>query len=435
MALSKITYIRTDNNIGSPMDGNDHISGLLFDLPAMTSMPSGVKLNQVIQIFSTNEAVALGITPYEEDGDSNFFYGIPHFHISEFFRMNPGGSLYVMFANCDIDWSAIKTIQLAAQGNIRQLGIWTSKLLWTTSGETDDPYTLNLIPDISQMAEELANEHRPLSIVLNANTSVADSTRADLTVNMMRIPTCIGDWPRVSALISQPRSSKVKAMQIAHAEHPSIGCLGTFMGCLSRAKVSESVAWLDQYNLYNTDYADIEFGFGDMTLNDDESDFVSTLNFDSLQTTQIDEVEDKGYIFLCKYTGADNGTYFSSDRTCSSGDYKMISRNRTIDKSRRATRSALLPYLNSPLLINPTNGYIQEIEAKKFQNIVDNILSQMQTSSEISGYSVSVPTNQNVLETEILKIQYTIIPVATTKNIEVTEGFAMSNTTSTTSNA
>ena len=428
MAIGKVTFVREDGTLNSPATGYDHVSGLLFDLPSMTSMPSGVKLNDVIQIFSTNEAVNLGITPYEEEGESNFFYGIPHFHISEFFRMNPNGSLYVMFANCDSDWSAIKTIQAAAQGNIRQLGVWTSKMLWTTSDEGVDPYTLNIVADVNTIAEELANEHRPLSILLNANTSIADSTKTDKTVSLMRIPTCVSDWARTSVLIGQGRSSKIKAMQIAHAEHPSIGCLGTCLGCVSRAKVCESIAWLDQFNLYNTDYADIELGFGDMNLNDDESDFVSTLPFEALSPTQVDEIDNKGYIFPVKYTGADNGTYFSFDHTCSNGDFRTIARNRTIDKSRRAIRSALLPYVNSPISINPSNGRLQEIETKKFETIVSNILSSMQGNGEISGYSVLIPTDQNVLETDTLKIQYSIIPIATSKNIVVTEGLALTTT-------
>ena len=98
-----------------------------------------------------------------------------------------------------------------------------------------------------------------------------------------------------------------------------------------------------------------------MNLNDDESDFVSTLPFEALSPTQVDEIDNKGYIFPVKYTGADNGTYFSFDHTCSNGDFRTIARNRTIDKSRRAIRSALLPYVNSPISINPSNGRFQEI--------------------------------------------------------------------------
>ena len=77
----------------------------------------------------------------------------------------------------------------------------------------------------------------------------------------------------------------------------------------------------------------------------------------------------------------------------------LYARNRTIDKSRRAIRNALLPYLNSPVLVNPKTGYLAEIEIKKYQNVVKNILSTMEGNSEISGYSVLVSSNQNILLT------------------------------------
>ena len=91
-------------------------------LPALatdTQMPSNVKIGDVIQLFSVNEAVTLGITEFEKD-KSNFLYGIPYFHISEFFRMKPDGSLYVMFADCSKNWNAIKTIQSVACSKMRK---------------------------------------------------------------------------------------------------------------------------------------------------------------------------------------------------------------------------------------------------------------------------------------------------------------------------
>lgn len=426
MAIGKISFIRQDGNLNSPAIGQDHISGLLFDIPAGTPMPSGIKLGDVIQLFSVNEAVSLGITAYStKEDNTNFFYGIPHYHISEYFRMKSDGSLYVMFANCETDWSAIKTIQSVAQGNIRQLGIWTSKLLWTTPLANEDPYVLNIVADVNAVAEELADEHRPLSVILSANTSYADSSKADKTLKLTRIPKCLGDWPRVTALLGQASSETVKSMQLAYEGNPTIGCVGTALGCVAEAKVCESIAWVDQFNLYDKNYANIEFGFGDMNIVDEGNDFVSTLPFESLSPTQIDEIDDKGYVFPIKYAGRDSGTYFSKDRTCSNGDYRTIARNRTIDKSRRAVRNALLPYLNAPVLVNPSNGYLSEVETKKYQNVVNNILTTMEGNGEISGSTVLVDTKQNVLETDTIKIQYAIIPIGTSTNIIVTEGFAL----------
>lgn len=424
--IGKVTFTRTDGNLTQTAIDNDHISGLLFDIPEDTQMPSGIKKGDVIQIFSLNEAIALGITEYEKD-KQNFLYGIPNFHISEFFRMKPDGSLYVMFADCSKNWNAIKTIQSVAQGNIKQLGIWTSQNLWSMPSDSEGEYTLNLVADINAIAEELAKEHQPLSILLTANSTNADSTGTTKTINLTKVPTCIGDYARVTVLLGQGKSDLLRQMQISNPKHSSIGCLGVALGCVAEAKVCESIAWVNQFNLNNKHMSDIELGFGDITLNDTGDDFVSMLQFESLAPAQVDELDEKGYVFPIKYAGRANGTYFSKDRTCSSGDYRTIARNRTIDKSRRAIRNALLPYLNSPVLVNPKTGYLAEIEIKKYQNVVKSILSTMEGNSEISGYSVLVATNQNVLLTDTLKITYAIVPVGVNSNIIVEEGFALTN--------
>ena len=428
MAIGQVSFIREDGNLQSPAIGQDHISGLLFDVPEGIQMPSGIKLGDVVQIFSPTEAVNLGITEFSATNEeTNFFYGIPYFHISEYFRFKKNGSLYIMFANCSENWQEIKTIQSVAQGNIRQLGIWTYKNLWTAKDSTLDTYTLNLIADINTVAEELANNHKPLSVLLTANTSSADPTKTGKTINLVRIPSCINKWNRVTALLGQGSSDKLLKMRLAYEGNPVIGCVGTALGCVAAANVHESIAWVDQFELYNSDYANVELGFGNMALNESSDGFVSTLPFESISITQLNELDEKGYVFPIKYAGKSNGTYFSKDRTCSNGDYRTIARNRTIDKSRRAVRNALLPYLNAPVMINPTTGYIQEVEAKKYQNVVDGVLSTMEGNGEISGYSVYVDTKQNVLETDLIKITYSLVPVGTSTNIEVTEGLSLSN--------
>ena len=341
--------------------------------------------------------------------------------------MKPDGSLYVMFADCSKNWNAIKTIQSVANGDIKQLGIWTPQNIWSTASSSEDDYSLNLVSDINTVAEELANEHRPLSVLLTGNASSADSTGAVKTIDLKKIPSCIGDFPRMTALLGQGRSDLLRQMQIANPKHSSIGCVGVALGCVAEAKVCESIAWVNQFNLTSKHMSDIEFGFGNIELNDTGDDFISMLQFEALSPAQIDEIEEKGYVFPIKYAGRANGTYFSKDRTCSDSDYRTIARNRTIDKSRRAIRNALLPYLNSPVLVNPKAGYLAEIEIKKYQNVVKNILSTMEGNSEISGYSVLVSSNQNILLTDTLKITYAIVPVGVTSKIIVEEGFALTN--------
>ena len=173
-------------------------------------------------------------------------------------------------------------------------------------------------------------------------------------------------------------------------------------------------------------FPDIEMGFGDVTLNS-ESKLTSTLKYSSLNKIQLDDLDDKGYVFLCKYSGLESGVFFSKDQTCSNGDYRTVARNRTIHKSRRAVRNALLPYVNSPLKVDPSTGYLSSAKITMFQNIVSDILTTMQNNEEISGFSVTIDKNQNVLKNDTLIIKYSLVPVGVASRIEVVEGLALTN--------
>ena len=361
MAIGTVSFIRKDGNLTPTSVGNDHISGLIFNLPVETQMPPSIKIGDVIQLFPL---MSDWIRYHWIWARKNNFFTVSLFSHLEFFVWN-------RMDRCT--WcSRLSKTERYQDHPIRSewrhqatRGYGHLKTFRSTASSSEDDYSLNLVSDINTVAEELANEHRPLSVLLTGNASSADSTGAVKTIDLKKIPSCIGDFPRVTALLGQGRSDLLRQMQIANPKHSSIGCVGVALGCVAEAKVCESIAWVNQFNLTSKHMSDIEFGFGNIELNDTGDDFISMLQFEALSPAQIDEIEEKGYVFPIKYAGRANGTYFSKDRTCSDSDYRTIARNRTIDKSRRAIRNALLPYLNSPVLVNPKTGYLAEIENKK----------------------------------------------------------------------
>jgi hypothetical protein len=171
-------------------------------------------------------------------------------------------------------------------------------------------------------------------------------------------------------------------------------------------------------------FPDIEMGFGDSTLVGGVLN--NATKYASLSTAQINTLEDKGYIFLCRYVGYEGHVFFSTDRTCDEGDYRTIARNRTINKSRRGVRRALLKYVNSPVKIDPATGQLAATQIAIYYNAVKAVLNEMVNNSEVSGIgSISIPGEQNILQTDMLKISYTLVPIGTAKEIRVTEGFVL----------
>jgi hypothetical protein len=238
------------------------------------------------------------------------------------------------------------------------------------------------------------------------------------------IPSCKSDFRYVTVLLGQERSNAVADMQGALDSITPVGCIGAALGCLSKAYVSESIGWVQNFDLRSC-ISNIELGFGNAVNENSKNVLKDSTPYESLSTQQLNKLDDKGYVFLMKYAGLEGHAYFSSDQTCSDADYRTIARNRTINKSRRAVRSVLLPYVNSPIKVDPTTGFLSAGQNTVFSNLVKDVLQAMTTLGEISGFSVNIPANQNVLQSDTLIINYTIIPIGTAKHIKVTEGLAL----------
>lgn len=447
MALGNVIIKDVDGNIPySPSSDQEKVTGLLFDISLQPQLftagygknnENNVKPGDVVYITSRKSSITdfgmierVDVIDPEEENNENFFHGIPAYHIREFFRMSGmvdgPGKLYVMFADCSSNWDAVNVMQRAAGGMINQLGVWTEQPLWKLNGE-ENLYNLNLVKGLNDKAEAMAAQNQPLSVVLCANPSNTGAfTTAGKQVNLNKIPSAICESSRVSVIFGQAANYNNSIIQKRNRNNTPIGFLGAVMGALAKARVQESMAWVKQFNLFADDFQDIELGFGDINLDADD-EFESLNMYESLSPMLLDELDDKGYIFPIKYPGRENGIYISKDQTCSHGDFRTIARNRTINKSRRQVRAALLPYVNSPLMVNPATGFLAASKITAFKTLIGDILAKMQAAQEISGYAVNIDPNQNVLVDDTLRISYVIVPVGVAVRIYVEEGLSLTN--------
>lgn len=431
MAISGVFMTDTDGNLGSQLPvSTENVCGLIFDISAQDSFwesGAGSTASQhlkdtVVELNFLEDAEKVGITPFTDGGENDLLHGIPYYHISHFFGLAGGsGRLFVMFADCSSNWNAIVDMQKAANGMISQIGIWTEQNLWKMP---DSDYAVQIVGDLQGIAESLANDyHAPVSLLLSANTAkLATSSEPENTITWSKIPSCQVNARYVSVLLGQAMDVQVTKMQMALESCTPVGCVGAALGCLARANVAESIGWVDQYDLVSF-IPDIEFGFGDST--PAESKLTNSTKYSSLTKAQIEHLDTMGYIYLTKYEGYSGHIFFSGDPTCDNGDYRTISRNRAINKSRRVVRTVLLPYVNSPLKIAPSTGQLSAAQITIFKNAVDTVLQAMADANEINGFATTIPTTQNVLATDTLQLSYKLVPIGTAKQITVTEGLAL----------
>lgn len=442
MALGGVIMTDSDGNIGTERTNlSEKISGILFDISAQTSFwdstPGSTVASKfkdtVVEFNSLQEAVDAGIAEYSEvtaETAKNYLLnGVVYYHIKHYFnRVGGSGRLYVMFADCSTNFNALVEMQKAANGMISQFGVWTEQNLWKVTSDGDSAYqNSTLKTDLNVIAATLANDYAaPCVIALCGNSAkVKTSSGTQETVDIAKIPSVITKDRYVSVLLSQGLDDTVSAIQQSLDSKTPVGTVGCVLGSLADMNVADSIGWVQNNEV--TDYfPDIEMGFGDVSV--EGSGLKNTTPYYALSISQINALEDKGYIFLCKYAGLEGSVYFSSDRTCSDGDYRTLGRNRVINKSRRLVRAALLPYVNAKMKIDPSTGALSTAQITIFTNAVDGALETMVDAEEVSGIgTITIPSNQNILKNDRLTLSYTLVPMGTSKEIVVQDGFALNS--------
>ncbi len=319
-----------------------------------------------------------------------------HYHISEYFRIQPQGVLYLCFyaVPATYDFSDLTTIQQFANGEIRKAMVFCD-------GTT---YTSGKVTAAQTICTALAANHMPLSTVL-VTFNFAAATLSALT-NLAGLAS-----KNVSVVISQDGDGL--GAQLYRTVGKSITNIGALLGCASLAKVNEDVAWIQKFNI------------SDGTENNVAA-FANGVLFSACSVSLLTILDSYRYIFSIKKVGYE-GTFWNDSHTCTlqSSDYAYIENNQTIDKAIRTLYANYLPDLNSPLVVN-ANGTLKDTTVAYFKNSGDASLDQMVRDGEISAKSINVDPVQNVLTTSQLVISAVLVPVGVARNIVVKIGYSLS---------
>jgi hypothetical protein len=391
MALNDIRFIKGQGGLGRPLAGEDHISGYV-QFYTNANLPTGFSTtDRIKQVFSLQEAEQLGIA------SGSATTGITHYHVSEYFRIQPQGNLFIgLFDSTAIDYSVIETVQNFSNGKIRQIAVYDQIAFATANVQT-----------LQTSATALETAHKPLSVLYAADfQAVANITALpDLTTLASQ---------NVTVVVAEDGAATGGALAISEAK--SITTIGATLGAVSLAAVHENIGWIQKFPMSNGTELDVPaFATGAAV------DLVS-LKSDSA----LSALRDKGYSFMRKLVG--NANTFTTDSftsTAVTSDYSTIENNRTIDKATRGVRTFVLPNLNSPITINE-DGTLAEETIQIFKSDAESPMEQMLVDGEVSQYQVSIDPSQNVLSTSKLVITIKVIPRGVARFIDINIGFAVS---------
>lgn len=391
--MQNLTITRTNGNLVRSLAGEDHISGLVFYSATLPEADEGVKgftdTERIHAISTIETAEKLGITADAEAWETK----VLHYTLASIFNMNPGVSLYVGIfkpaagANA---FSEIKQLQSFVGGRLRQVGVWNG------AAELSE----TIVNSLQSVATTLEAQNKPLSILYAPK--VTDVTQLESYAKAGR--------KNVSVVIAQDGEGVAAALysDAANAAKASVSALGDLLGAVSKAKVHQSIAWVEQFP---TNIAVAAFGDG--------------TRYRDLDTATIEELDADRFIFCRTYEGF-AGTFFNDNHTLDlpTSDYAYISDVRTMDKAVRAIRSYLLPKLGRPMKADASTGKLERTTVEHLITTGNKALEEMERDGELSGYRFYIDPDQNILSTSRVRGVIKNVPVGVMRNLDLEIGYA-----------
>lgn len=373
--LSGITVNVGTGGLGRRAINNDGISGLILynDTP-----PTGFATDNIIKVFSLEEAEGLGII---EGGT----FAADWYHISEFFRANQNGTLWIGYFAEPVgayDFLEIATMQNFVGGEVRLYGIYAPLETYASTQVTAVQAAIDTIPSTQPVSAFLASDMSGI-VSITGWGSIAD-LRTDTARD-------------VTAVTGQDGNAAGKAL--FDAGGVSITVLGRILGDHSFAAVNQSVGEVGEFNISNG----IELETPAMA----NGDLVADLSL-----TALGSVKDKGYAVIRKRLPDVAGTYHERTPTAVAftSDFAFIENVRVVDKATRLLNAAYIPYLNTRLLVN-SDGTLTDDVVGFFQDLGQSTLDgDMEAGGEISDSSVEIDPTQDVLATSTLVVTVKILP-------------------------
>lgn len=322
---------------------------------------------------------------------------ILYYNIAEYFRLQPKGELYVglyVEESSTYAFADMTTMISYAQGAIKQFSVYQNNVAWATAQAT-------ALQAISTAATAV---YKPVQIVFSPEISGTASVASLTDISTLTAP-------NVSVSIAQDGYNDGYKLWKATAK--SIGCVGALLGAVSFASVSDSIAWIQKFNMATGSELDtVAFSNGQL--------------YTALADSQFESLNNYAFIFLKKHVGI-SGSYWSDSKTAvaSTSDYSTIENNRTYQKILRTVRAALLPSLSSPLKVN-ADGTLSNATIGYFESLANRPLEQMEADNELSDHKIIINPNQDVLATSTLELTLQNVPLGVARIIKVNVGFVKS---------
>lgn len=386
--LEGIKINKIDGGNGRLSDTNARIFLLVGAIPLVGATLTEGTAEKLIQ---TKDLEAFGI---KESFDANNKV-LAHYHVSEFFRLAPEGTLYFLpvAADATITSTFATVLQTLKQHpEIKGVGFFgfAGQTLTSVSGLVETLQT------------DLVGEAKKTGILIDTVLLEGGEKGALLFNNYPDFTTKAAE--NISVIIGQDRD--IAALENEYAYHSAIG---SALGMLAVRQISENLGSTDIINKPEDRKAE---RFYSLT---DSAKFVNVglstgEKLSELTDAQIKSLQEKGYILIGSYVGA-AGMYFSGSETCTSktSKYSTIENNSVWNAAARLIREALAPYIKGKVKKDPATGYIRSTTIAHWQQVAYKAcIERLESENNISGGSIYINPAQSPSKDNPVKISVTI---------------------------
>ena len=398
--------------------GADAITGLLATGVAVAANAangiSGIALGQTVKLTSLTDAEAYGINESYDSTNSLSVYR----HISEFYRMFPNGTLYLMLYSGDMEAAFAeqyaKKLIIDANGEIRILGIANTPAAATEEHLNGFPADVFGSIQLGQQLYDWAfSTFRPCQIILEGRDFNAPNAASALDLRNITISNQVLEAFKVSVCIAQDW----KFADGLDAIRKKMADLGTMLGSIAKKAVNENIGEVEGGNLVDTT--------NNKWLVAGLSNHQTIAGWDS----QLEALDSKGYIFAISYTGI-AGYYWNNDHTCTPikkdkdgyfNEY-TISYGRVHDKAVRDLRTCLLPKVKSTQPVDPDTGKLPQALVTYFERLADDdVFNAMAAEGLITAGKTTVdPESDLLISPRELKVSFVLVPTGQIDEIKGT---------------
>lgn len=330
-------------------------------------------------------------------------YAIWYYQISEYFRKNATGNLWVGIISASSSFNELLALMSASGNTIRQIGIY------------DNHTTRGLAANITATCQQIQTAAMLLDQSFSFEVFYSPNITAVTDLSTMPNGQLVA-YNKVSVVISQDGGAQGAFLYVVSGQ--TIGNIGCKIGTTSASRVSADDAQaIPQFNLSDGIENNIPaFGNGKL---------LSEISA-NLQT----QLQAYRYIFFAVFTGNVVGTYWT-DNYCfcvQTNRYAFSNDNRVASKLTRILNTTYIPLVKSEVLFNE-DGTISDASVEMLQDAgVDAITAAMITGFGsmplISGQPiVTIDPTQDLQNTGNLQIVVKIGENGIARDITISQGF------------